>query len=122
MKAWGFQYKTMFMTWVKTTNGQVKANRLGFYTRQSCAYVLTGSRGNVLQLKNPEYRNAICNTFQAHSQEHSRKPSYVRELIDRMFLNVPRIELFAREQSNHVDWDYWGDELDKFDPKGRMIL
>jgi hypothetical protein len=35
-----------------------------------------------------------------------------------MFLNVPRIELFAREQSNRVDWDYWGDELDKFDPKG----
>jgi N6-adenosine-specific RNA methylase IME4 len=47
MKAWVFQYKTMFMTWVKTTNGQVKANRLGFYTRQSCEYVLMGSRGNV---------------------------------------------------------------------------
>jgi N6-adenosine-specific RNA methylase IME4 len=61
-----------------------------------------GSRGNALPLKNPDYRNAICNTFQADSQEHSRKPTYVRELIDKMFLNVPRIELFAREQSNRV--------------------
>jgi N6-adenosine-specific RNA methylase IME4 len=63
------------------------------------------SRGNVLQWKNQEYRNAICNTFQADSQEHSRKPTYVRKLIDKMFLNVPRIELFAREQTNRLDWD-----------------
>ena len=31
MNAWGFAHKTMFMTWIKTTNGEVKANRLGFY-------------------------------------------------------------------------------------------
>jgi hypothetical protein len=52
--------------------------------------------------------------FEEDSQEHSRKPVYVQELIDKMFLNVPRIELFAREQSNDVDWDYWGNEVDKF--------
>ena len=111
MNAWGFTYKTMFMVWVKTTNGQVKANRLGFYTRQSCEYVLMGSRGTVLKYKNPEYRTPVCNVFEEDSKEHSRKPVYVRELIDRMFLNVPRIELFAREQSNTEDWDYWGNEV-----------
>ncbi len=70
--------------------------------------VLMGSRGNVLKYKNPEYTSAICNVFEEDSQEHSRKPTYVRELIDKMFLNVPCIELFAREQSNGEDWDYWG--------------
>jgi N6-adenosine-specific RNA methylase IME4 len=63
MNAWGFQYKTMFMTWVKTTNGEVKGNRLGFYTRQYCEYVLMGSCGNVLKYKNPNYTTAICNAF-----------------------------------------------------------
>ena len=53
MNAWGFAHKTMFMTWIKTTKGEVKANRLGFYTRQSCEYVLMGSRGTVLKYKNP---------------------------------------------------------------------
>jgi hypothetical protein len=31
MSAWGFEYKTMFMTWIKTTKGEIKGNRLGFY-------------------------------------------------------------------------------------------
>jgi N6-adenosine-specific RNA methylase IME4 len=121
MKSWGFKYKTMFMTWVKTTNGQVKPNRLGFYTRQSCECVLMGCRGSTLQLKDPAFKSAICNTFQADSKEHSRKPLYVRELIDQMFLNVPKIELFAREQSNPVDWDYWGNEVNLFDVKLKEI-
>jgi N6-adenosine-specific RNA methylase IME4 len=114
MNAWGFEYKTMFMTWIKTTKGEIKGNRLGFYTRQSCEYVLMGSRGTVLKYKNPKYTTPICNVFQEDSKEHSRKPTYVRELIDKMFLNVPKIELFAREQSNEVDWDYWGNEVSKF--------
>jgi N6-adenosine-specific RNA methylase IME4 len=114
MNAWGFEYKTMFMTWIKTTKGEIKTDRLGFYTRQSCEYVLMGSRGNVLKYKNPKYTTSICNVFEEDSQEHSRKPTYVRELIDKMFLNVPKMEPFAREQTNVVDWDYWGNEVDKY--------
>jgi signal recognition particle subunit SRP54 len=49
----GIPLQTMFMTWIKTTKGKIKADRLGFYTRQSCEYVLMGSRGNVLKYKNP---------------------------------------------------------------------
>jgi hypothetical protein len=80
-----------------------------------------GCRGSTLQLKDPAFKSAICNTFQADSKEHSRKPLYVRELIDQMFLNVPKIELFAREQSNPVDWDYWGNEVNLFDVKLKEI-
>jgi N6-adenosine-specific RNA methylase IME4 len=72
-----------------------------------------GSRGNVLKYKNSEESSAIYNVFQEDSKEHSRKPTYVRELIDKMFLNVPKIELFAREGSE-LDWDYWGNEVNKF--------
>jgi len=114
MNEWGFSYKTMFMTWIKTTKEEVKGNRLGFYTRQACEFVLMGSKGNVLKYKNPNYNTPICNVFEEDSQEHSRKPTYVRELIDKMFFNVPKIELFAREQSPGVDWDFWGDEVDKY--------
>jgi N6-adenosine-specific RNA methylase IME4 len=49
MNEWGFHYKTMFMTWIKTTKGEIKADRLGFYTRQTCEYVFMGSCGNVLK-------------------------------------------------------------------------
>ena len=75
-----------------------------------------GSRGTVLEYKNPEFTNAVSNMFEEDSKEHSRKPTYVRELIDQMFHNAPKIELFARESRN-LDWDYWGNEVDKFDDR-----
>jgi N6-adenosine-specific RNA methylase IME4 len=113
MNAWGFTYKTMFMVWVKTTKGEVKANRLGHYTRQCCEYVLMGSRGNVLKYKNREYKMATLNFFQEDSKKHSQKPLHVSQLIDQMFFNVPKIELFARGDNtlNSCDWDYWGNEI-----------
>ena len=40
---------------------------------------------------------------------HSAKPTEIRERIDIMFSNYPRIELFARQS---VDgWDCWGNEV-----------
>jgi hypothetical protein len=29
--------------------------------------------------------------------------------------------LFAREQSNLIDWEYWGDEVDRFDTDGKVV-
>ena len=45
-----------------------------------------GSRGTVLEYKNPEFTNAVSNMFEEDSKEHSRKPTYVRELIDQFEL------------------------------------
>ena len=41
--------------------------------------------------------------------KHSRKPDEVRDRIVELMGDIPRIELFARQQ---VDgWDCWGDEV-----------
>ena len=71
-----------------------------------------GTKGKIKKLKsnNHEY---ISNTFLKDSTVHSQKPKYVSEIIDKMFLNVPKIELFARESSNE-NWNYWGNEINKF--------
>ena len=45
----------------------------------------------------------------AERREHSRKPDEVRSRIIELAGDLPRIELFARQQ---VDgWDNWGNEL-----------
>ena len=67
----------------------------------------------MLKYKNPEFTKAVCNVFEEDSEQHSRNPCYVRELIDQMFHNVPKIELFAREQTNGVDC--WGNKVRKFE-------
>ena len=42
-------------------------------------------------------------------EEHSKKPSAVRDKIVEFLGDLPRIELFARQ---HADgWDCWGDEV-----------
>lgn len=48
--------------------------------------------------------------IEAKVQEHSKKPAVVREKIVEVFGELPRIELFAREQAE--GWDCWGNEVE----------
>jgi site-specific DNA-methyltransferase (adenine-specific) len=43
------------------------------------------------------------------ADRHSRKPKEVRERIELLFGDIPRIELFARQ--NFSGWDAWGNEV-----------
>ena len=56
----------------------------------------------------PEDRPA--SVIQAPRREHSRKPDEAYELIERMYPELPKIELFAREE--RAGWDVWGNEVD----------
>jgi N6-adenosine-specific RNA methylase IME4 len=42
-------------------------------------------------------------------REHSRKPDEVARRIDQLVGDIPRIELFAREQ--RPGWSVWGDQV-----------
>lgn len=42
-------------------------------------------------------------------REHSRKPDEVRDRIVQLMGDVPRAELFARQQ--YAGWDCFGDEI-----------
>ena len=49
-------------------------------------------------------------------REHSRKPDCVRERIVELCGDLPRIELFAREEVS--GWDCWGNEVNKGENNG----
>lgn len=120
MQAWGFQYVTTYMNWIKTTNGKIRGPRLGYYTRQFVESVLMGKRigGCSHKLTIPGF--SIPNVFLEDSKEHSQKPKHVKETIDTLFEDIPRIELFARE-STDLNWDYWGNETNKFGTSSRDV-
>lgn len=100
------------MVWEKTIHNKARSKiGLGFYTRQCCEYVLLGTRGSTLRYKNPEFRAPVVNIFKKDTKRHSQKPRYLRRLIDRMFCNVPKAELFARDNSHSKWWDHWGNEV-----------
>ena len=41
---------------------------------------------------------------------HSKKPDVIATEIVRLFGDLPRIELFARDKKQ--DWDVWGNEVE----------
>lgn len=52
------------------------------------------------------------NVHQKHLERTWRKPNEIRKQIVELYGDIPRIELFAREQLE--GFDVWGNETNKF--------
>lgn len=106
IRAWGFRYKTLGFSWVKTNkkNGQPFFG-IGYYTKSNCEVCLIGVRGRPIKQS-----NMVSSVLIAPRERHSKKPAIVRDKIVQLCGDVPRIELFARDR---VDgWDAWGNEVE----------
>lgn len=106
IKAWGFTYKTVAFTWVKTcrkSSGYFMS--LGHWTRANAEICLLATKGHPHRISK-SVRQLIVSPVRRHSQ----KPDETRERIIELMGDLPRIELFAREK---VDgWSAWGNEID----------
>lgn len=105
IEAWGFEYKSIAFQWIKLN----KKNRKPFYglgrwTRGNTEPCLLATRGKPKRIS--------ANVFQLIQQsrtKHSEKPSEARNKIVQLMGDLPRIELFARQQVR--GWDCWGNEV-----------
>lgn len=106
MESWGFEYKTVVFTWVKTNkNGSIYMG-MGRYTRANAEICLLGRKGKGLKRL-----NAGIYQTQLHPRErHSKKPDIFKDEICKLFGDIRRVELFAREKTE--GWDVWGNEVD----------
>ena len=103
--AWGFEYKTCAFTWVKRNK---KSGSwfwgMGRWTRANAELCLLATKGK------PKRKNAgVLSIIDTPVEEHSKKPDIVRERIVQLCGDVPRIELFARQEVE--GWDCWGNEV-----------
>ncbi len=101
LRMWGFDYKTFAFVWIKKTKRGTDKMGMGNYTRANAEVVLLGIKGK-LSRKNAGIRQ-IINSI---PREHSRKPDEIYKLIEKLFGNVSRIELFARHKRK--GWTSWG--------------
>jgi len=105
IKRWGFTYKTVAFTWVKTTEKNKNHFGLGYWTRANPEICLLATKGKISRV------NAGVPNLQIHKvREHSRKPDEIRGEIVRLLGDLPRIELFARSQTQ--GWDVFGNEVE----------
>jgi N6-adenosine-specific RNA methylase IME4 len=103
--AWGFTYKTLGFSWIKTNKNDGKPFfGIGYYTKSNCEVCLIATKG-----KPPKDSNSVSSVLLAPREEHSKKPAVVRDLIVKLCGDLPRIELFARQSV--PGWDCWGNEV-----------
>lgn len=99
IKAWGFTYKSSFV-WDK-----VKHN-MGHYNSVRHEFLLICTRGSCV----PDVQK-LFDSVQSieRSDTHSQKPSEFRQIIDTLYPNGKRLELFAREKPD--GWDVYGNQI-----------
>jgi len=95
--AWGFKYKAQFV-WDK-----VKHN-MGHYNSVRHELLLVCTKGSCT----PQVTKLFDSVQSIEREEHSRKPEAFRDIIQTLYPNGNRIELFARRPTE--GWQIWGNE------------
>lgn len=130
MKAWGFEYKTVGFVWIKLNQGRASMETddlahqmfnsytwesfldwfsffgIGYYTKSNTEVCLLGIKGKMKPIS-----NKVSQLIFYPRLNHSEKPPIVRDRIVELFGDLPRIELFAREEEEIEGWDMWGNEV-----------
>jgi N6-adenosine-specific RNA methylase IME4 len=110
--AWGFEYVTCAV-WVKASG----VLGFGHWVRTDHELLLVARRGSI---PCPLPADRPSSVIQAPRREHSRKPDEAYEVIERMYPDLPRIELFARNA--RAGWAAWGNQTEKFDVTAPPVL
>lgn len=108
LEAWGFDFKT-FITWDKVHIG------MGRLVRDRTEHLLIGTRGTISLA--PEMGTQPESLYSEAKTEHSRKPVWFAEQIDRQWPSLPKLELFQRRASLcegdvrlSGNWSFWGNQ------------
>jgi N6-adenosine-specific RNA methylase IME4 len=101
MAAWGFTYVTN-LVWAKPSIG------LGRWVRNRHELLLLGRKGS---FPAPDLEDLPDSVIEAPRRRHSEKPACVYELVERMYPQASRLELFARGTARR-GWVFWGNEVE----------
>jgi N6-adenosine-specific RNA methylase IME4 len=99
ISAWGFEYKAQ-MVWDK-----VKHN-VGHYVSVRHELLLICTKGQP-----PKVPKLVDSVYSEDRTEHSRKPEYFRTVIELMYPDAKRVELFRRGDAPD-GWVVWGNEAE----------
>lgn len=131
MSAWGFEYVTALMVWLKLEKSGKPRLNVGWWLRSNTEFMIVGKRGQVTHLKNLPFMtrtSQIVQTDDGVSYDfaadvpvietvgrgvHSRKPEEARRILEAAFRDAKKIELFAR---GHIEgWATWGNQTEVAD-------
>ena len=112
IEAWGFKYKTLGFSWLKTNKDGSPFFGVGYYAKSNQEVCLLAVKGKAHSLVKS---NSVSSVLITGRTKHSEKPSIARDKIVELFGDLPRIELFARQKTE--GWDAIGNGIDGKDIK-----
>lgn len=99
VQEWGFEYKTNIV-WVKR---HLTRPGSGFYVRGRHELLFICTKGN--HVPDQRGKEPIGSVLEADVEEHSQKPEAVYQIIESLYPNAKRLELFARRE--RPGWTPW---------------
>jgi len=96
--AWGFSYRTCAV-WDKQKIG------MGYYFRQQHELLLVAVKGSP---PTPKPENRPSSVLSYPRGKHSAKPVEVYEIIEAMYPEMPKLEMFSRNP--RAGWGSWGNQ------------
>ena len=99
LDAWGFTYKTGAV-WDKKIIG------MGYYFRGQHELLLLGTKGTPGA---PSPKNRYSSVISVKRGEHSAKPKIVYTMIESMYPDATKLEMFARDRRE--GWDAFGNDV-----------
>lgn len=110
IRAWGFEYKTVFKAWLKRTKAGAPMVGVGWWSRPSTELMLVATRGSgYMKWKRT---HSEPQEYESTRGRHSEKPEALRDSVRGFFDVESRLELFAR--STAEGFDAWGLEIPGF--------
>ncbi len=105
IESWGFTFRT---TWIWH-----KADRknLGHYGSSDHEVLVIAGKGSSTPTADPKtvYSVSSVQSFPRHGLKHSEKPDEYYEIIEKLWPDARKLELFARKP--RVGWTSWGNEV-----------
>mgnify|MGYP001603500783 CR=1 FL=1 len=105
LEACGFEYKTNLI-WDK-----IKPN-LGHYSSVRHEILIIAGRGKCAPICDGKTIQSIDSVQSIEkSSRHSEKPDKFKDIIDMLYPDYKKIELFARKKEDRKNWSFWGNEI-----------
>lgn len=107
LEAWGFRYVTAGAWAKQSSTGNKWAFGTGYVMRSAAEIFLIGTIGSPKCVS-----KSIRNLIVAPTRGHSRKPDDQYSIMESLYPDAFKLELFARQRRD--GWDAWGNQTDKF--------
>ena len=120
MRAWGFSYRTCFLTYIRCYRSGLFYIGVGAWARGNAQLLLLGIRGRHKMYRyvdRHDIPSVYLDVFEIGKTEHSRKPTEARVRVRALFGqrggNLRFLEMFSRPPLAS-GWAHWGNECPGF--------